>query len=778
MVVDSTQGGRDGTAFAALGLRWVVPAVACALLAGPAFAGGIQEQLARMPGPLSKAHAAVSGAGQCAKCHVEPGKIAASLCLTCHKPIAERVAAKKGVHRDVGNECSGCHAEHQGVDVDLRPIDPASFDHAADAGFRLTGAHEKVAATCAACHKTRSYLGNRPDCVSCHTDGHQGALGTDCASCHSPETGWSNASRAFHKSGAFPLAGKHLQVRCTACHQNGVVKGTPTTCYDCHWARRKDDRYQTRLGSQCENCHTPLGWTAVKWNHGSITGVALNPQHRLLGCDSCHEKLEFRPGSVQCATCHRGDYDRTQAPSHAAAGFPLQCQLCHVAASSTFRGARFVHAASYPLVGPHATQPCVACHAGNAYRGTPNDCYSCHRDDYQRAASPNHSAAGFPTQCEVCHRPSDPSFKGGTFNHAATYQLVGVHATQSCTACHRSGVYRGTPRECVACHQTDYDRTTSPNHAAAGFPTQCEVCHRQSDLSFKGGTFSHNTSYALLGVHATQPCSACHKNNVYRGTPRECYPCHQADYQRTTSPNHVSAGFPTACEQCHRPSDPSFKGAGFNHNSVFSLVGVHATQPCTACHRNNVYRGTPRDCYGCHRTDYERTTVPNHALAGFPTTCEACHRATDPSFRGASFNHASVYALVGVHATQPCTACHRNNVYRGTPRDCVGCHLADYQAARNPNHVAAGFPTTCTSCHRQTDASWSQAVFNHTWFPISSGRHAGQACSACHTDASNFRVFTCFTCHDRARTDSIHSGRPGYRYDSNACYSCHPQGRG
>jgi len=107
----------------------------------------------------------------------------------------------------------------------------------------------------------------------------------------------------------------------------------------------------------------------------------------------------------------------------------------------------------------------------------------------------------------------------------------------------------------------------------------------------------------------------------------------------------------------------------------------------------------------------------------------------------------------------------------------VGCHLTDYQATRNPNHVAAGFPTTCTSCHRQTDSSWNQAVFNHTWFPISSGRHAGHACSACHTDPNNFRVFTCFTCHDRTRTDAIHSGRAGYRYDSNACYSCHPQGR-
>jgi hypothetical protein len=277
-------------------------------------------------------------------------------------------------------------------------------------------------------------------------------------------------------------------------------------------------------------------------------------------------------------------------------------------------------------------------------------------------------------------------------------------------------------------------------------------------------------------VHATQACAACHSNNVFRGTPRECYPCHRTDYERTTNPNHAAAGFPTACESCHSPASPSFRGAGFNHNSVFQLVGVHATQACAACHRNGVYKGTPRDCVGCHQADYQSARNPNHVVAGFPTTCDSCHRATDASFRGATFNH-SFYALVGVHATQPCAACHGSGVYRGTPRTCVGCHQADYQSARNPNHVAAGFPTTCESCHRQTDASWSQAVFNHTWFPISSGRHAGNACSACHTDAGNFKVFTCFTCHDRARTDSIHSGRAGYRYDSQACYSCHPQGR-
>ncbi len=215
----------------------------------------------------------------------------------------------------------------------------------------------------------------------------------------------------------------------------------------------------------------------------------------------------------------------------------------------------------------------------------------------------------------------------------------------------------------------------------------------------------------------------------------------------------------------------------FNHAQVFPLVGVHARSRAPPATRTASTRGTPRDCVGCHQAQYDATTDPNHAAAGFPTTCETCHKATDASWNQGVFNHTQVFPLVGVHATQPCAACHKNNVYRGTPRDCVGCHLAQYDATTNPKHSAAGFPTTCETCHKATDASWDQGTFNHTWFPIASGRHSGNPCSACHTNPSNYGVFTCLTCHVRSETDGHHNGVPGYHYDSVACYSCHPNGR-
>ncbi len=874
------------------------------------------------PGPLSKAHAALEGPSTCQSCHEPDQRVTAGKCLSCHQPIRDRMARRKGVHRDVTDECAPCHVEHLGLDADLRPIDPPSFDHAGETGFALAGRHVAVATDCARCHKTRSFLQASPECSSCHTDPHQGAMDAPCAACHSPE-GWRTPGRAFHKGTVFPLEGRHLAVPCASCHVQGQVKGTPTRCYDCHWVRRQDDLYKTRLGNECEDCHRPTSWTAVTWDHGSRTGMPLNVAHRLLACDSCHKDQVFRGALPACVTCHERDYASALQPSHRAAGFPLDCTVCHSPAAPTFAGARFDHGA-FQRVGAHATATCDSCHRNGVYRGTPRDCLGCHQGEYQRTQNPNHAAAGFPTTCDSCHRNTDPSWRDATFNHASAYPLVGAHVTVACSACHRNNVYRGTPRECAGCHLPRYQATTNPNHVASGFPTTCESCHRPTSTTWQGATFTHAASYPLRGAHASATCASCHRNNVYQGTSRECVSCHQADYQRTSAPGHAAAGFPTTCETCHREGGPGWQtqafthtaafplqgahstatcatchrggvyrgtspdcaschqadyqraanpnhaaagfpttcaschrsggpgwstagfahnqyfplsgthastacaschrnnvfrgtpreclgchqadygatrnpnhaaagfptdcaschrnggpgwGSTFNHGATFTLLGMHAATQCSSCHTNNVYRGTPRACFPCHQAKYQATTSPAHAPAGFPTTCESCHRNGGPGWTPATFNHGSYYALVGVHATQPCSACHRNNVYRGTPRECAGCHLARYQATRNPNHAAAGFPTTCETCHRATDSSWTQGRFTHTWFPITSGRHANNACSACHQDGGNFRVFTCLTCHTRAETDREHQGRAGYRYDSVACYSCHPQGR-
>lgn len=138
---------------------------------------------------------------------------------------------------------------------------------------------------------------------------------------------------------------------CESCHVNGQFGATPKTCYDCHWIRRKDDRFQTRLGTQCEQCHRTTAWTDVRWDHASQSGQALNADHRTIACESCHRGGNFRSASVTCIQCYQKDFAATTAPNHMAAGFPTACEACHKPSDSTWTGATFNHNSVFALVG-------------------------------------------------------------------------------------------------------------------------------------------------------------------------------------------------------------------------------------------------------------------------------------------------------------------------------------------------------------------------------------------------------------------------------------------
>ena len=143
-----------------------------------------------MPGRLSAAHAAKPGELDCAACHVAPGKIAPTKCLACHTEIGARIASGRGYHRDKADDCAVCHAEHQGRQHDLIPVDPSEFDHT-ETGANLQGAHLNVKA-CDMCHTPartlprsfgRSYLFKVPGCRGCHPPPHPGRQ-ENCLACH------------------------------------------------------------------------------------------------------------------------------------------------------------------------------------------------------------------------------------------------------------------------------------------------------------------------------------------------------------------------------------------------------------------------------------------------------------------------------------------------------------------------------------------------------------------------------------------------------------------
>ncbi len=576
-----------------------------------------------------------------------------------------------------------------------------------------------------------------------------------------------------HDRTNFPLTGRHRTISCGECHLGKVFEGTPTACEVCHWERRQDDRHELRLGAHCADCHTTFSWKNVppnKWNHISEVGYALEGVHRTLDCVDCHGESGFVMHKIECFSCHEEDYEEAEEPDHAAAGFPTQCQLCHLN-TGRWEGAIFTHDA-FRLRGQHRTASCQECHSSGVYRGLPSECVDCHLADYNETEDPDHRELGFPLDCALCHRTNANTWENTTFSHSA-FPLKGKHLTASCSECHTEGRYEGLPSECVDCHIEDYNEADDPDHRRLNFPTDCVQCHGTNAVTWENADFRH-TAFVLKGEHKTAQCTDCHVNGQYEGLSSECVACHLDDYNQTDDPNHKQLGFPTDCTQCHGTGANTWDDADSTHTS-FTLKGQHRVIQCSACHVNGRYEGLSSECAACHLDDYNQTDNPNHKQLGFSTDCVLCHGTGGVSWESAVFDHNSIWALQGAHKNLDCLSCHKSGYE--LPRDCYGCHAQDYEAARNPNHRNVGFPTTCESCHFPTHNYWSQAIFDHQ-FPIESGRHSGLSCTDCHL-SSNYREFSCLDCHAHERTqmDNQHRDVSGYAYNSQACYGCHPQGR-
>lgn len=235
-----------------------------------------------------------------------------------------------------------------------------------------------------------------------------------------------------------------------------------------------------------------------------------------------------------------------------------------------------------------------------------------------------------------------------------------------------------------------------------------------------------------------------------------------------------------ACSECHTTEawHPLAEPLPFDHGGTgFPLVAAHRNLACLDCHGDLRFAWVASACADCHRDPH---------VGELGLTCANCHdpRGWEEARTTLREQHAaSLFPLTGAHAAADCASCHRGTApheFSTAPTDCFSCHVADYQATRNPNHLSAGFPTTCELCH-STD-EWEAADFrghDSLFFPIFSGPHEGVwgACSDCHTSQQNFSAFSCFACHSRRDMNDEHDDVSGYRYDSDACYACHPNGR-
>jgi hypothetical protein len=587
----------------------VVLAAIVGALPAPADAWAA-PQLRVSPGPLARPHASLEGVGNCGRCHESTRRPSGARCLACHQPIAQRMARRQGVHRDVTGDCGKCHAEHGGEDVDLRRIDRQTFDHAVETGFGLDGEHARLAATCASCHKKRSFLGLRRACESCHADPHKATLGHDCAACHSTRVPFKQTRRGFdHARARFLLTGAHREVRCEKCHAGGVFRGLRfEACSSCHASP-----HRRPIGPTCSSCHATDRWFTRSLDHAK-TAFPLVGAHAQVACARCHlagvrQALHFD----RCGACHANVHRDSVRDD---------CGRCHTPAS--FRNATFDHrsATKFALEGQHARVPCRKCHAriepdevpavrrAVDFGGVKADCAACHADRHK---------GEYGLACEACHRPV--TFKAAGFAHPRSPEFFGGrHAGVTCVKCHVRPAPGGADRmavpstspgappsmACVTCHADVH---------LGQLGSSCDRCHDTEATKFAPVRFAHDAArFQLAGAHRSVPCGKCHTRQTagfpagagaatrFRPLSAECASCHKDPHL-----GQVSA----QCETCHTPE--TFRVTSYTHRDlerVFSTA-THGRLPCRSCHRIETGqfpagRGTAvrlrvgRTCLECH----------------------------------------------------------------------------------------------------------------------------------------------------------------------------------
>ncbi len=701
---------------------------------------------------------------QCADCHIGTTTAASPECITCHQ--ANYNSAPNHLVQNYPTECLQCHT--------VNSWEAENFDHSLT-NFPLTGAH--IATECSACH-TDGYAGTSMQCNSCHAENYSGAqnpihttagLSTECENCHTT-TAWIPSEFDHTATSGFELTGGHAERQCADCHIGTTTAASPE-CITCHQANYNSapNHLAQNYPTECLQCHTVNSWEAENFDH-SLTNFPLTGAHIATECSACHTD-GYAGTSMQCNSCHAENYSGAQNPIHTTAGLSTECENCHT--TTAWIPSEFDHTATsgFELTGGHAERQCADCHLGTTTAASP-ECITCHQANYNSA--PNHLAQNYPTECLQCHTVN--SWESENFDHSLTnFPLTGAHIATECSACHTDG-YAGTSMLCNSCHAENYSQAQNPIHSTAGLSTECENCH--TTTAWIPSEFDHTATsgFELTGGHAERQCADCHIGTTTAASP-ECISCHQANYN--SAPNHLAQNYPTECLQCHTVN--SWEAENFDHSLTnFPLTGAHIATECSACHTDG-YASTSMLCNSCHTDDYNASVNPSHSALGLSASCDECH-TTNPGWEPAQFpNHNDYYALNGAHAAVSgnCFLCHKGN-YTNTPNTCYECHASDYNTTTDPSHLAANFPTECQTCH--TETAWEPSTFDHDgqYFPIYSGRHNGQwnSCADCHTEPTNFAVFSCITCHEhnQTETDSHHNDVSGYAYTATSCFECHPNG--
>jgi len=470
--------------------------------------------------PLADKHRDVT----CDKCHLHarlsPKSDGRGHLIPVYTPVTHASCAD--CHQDVhqgqfGPTCTKCHTTRG-----FKLIDRSSFDHD-QTRYPLRGKHAGV--KCADCHQNFSTaLLKKPlfqSCGACHKDAHNRTATlagkvVDCEKCHSV-SGFAPSTLTVdqHRNTKYALEGKHVTVRCAACHRKDsgaaaatkwgaamvVLRPAFTKCADCHADDHGGQLAARPNRGECADCHRVTGWKPSTFDR---------PAHARLKL-----ALDGRHGEVDCRACHgakRKDLPPLTAAALGKATFlfkvpELECTACHVDP----------HRGRFAAGGPRAKdQGCLACHDARTFRPSTADVAA--HAEFGFVLEGAHRA----TACIACHEEIRQA--------GATGRSFLVRAAGGVTELRFEA-----KRECADCHRTPHGDQFDGRNGGG----RCETCHGV-DAFAPASKFDHtrDAAFSTRGAHEHVPCNQCHPTDlksgtskalIYRPVSAKCESCHRKE---------------------------------------------------------------------------------------------------------------------------------------------------------------------------------------------------------------------------------------------------------
>ncbi len=446
-----------------------------------------------------------------------------------------------------------------------------------------------------------------------------------------------------HGMSGFPLTGGHAQVKCERCHLQGLFRGTPTQCFQCHAPGgrvistfKPANHLPTTVN--CSSCHRTTNWKPAFFTHN---GVAPGT------CAKCHNNSTVQgkptthiPTSMACDSCHRTVFWAGALFRHTGVA-PGTCMTCHNGVQA--RGKPSGHVAT--------TASCDSCHrmggnwllvsGGYNHSGVlPGTCATCHGRTATGLPVTHKGGSNPAIACDSCHRTT--AWRPATMNHT-------VVSTTPCSTCHNNSLARGvpaghkggmTPGACNGCHNTTAWIPAIFNHTGVT-PGTCTTCHGRTatglPVTHKGGS---NPAIACDSCHRTtgwRPATMNH--TVVAATP--CANCHNGNLATGKSAAHFVTT--QACNACHTTTAWT-PVTTYTHKSPYYKAHRAGTL-CSACHTTNNeviawrFAAYKPDCAGCHAGDFKPgphkkvdSPLILYTVAELKDCSGSCHIYTDATF--------------------------------------------------------------------------------------------------------------------------------------------------